>query len=34
MDQLIQAAANHPMVVLIFAIIIVRILLKSFNQLN
>ena len=34
MDDLIRAATNHPLVVLALAIILVLILLKSFNQLN
>jgi len=34
MDNLIRAATNHPMVVLAVAIIVVLVLMKSFNQLN
>lgn len=34
MDDLIRAATNHPMVVLTVAIIVVLVLMKSFNQLN
>jgi hypothetical protein len=34
LGELIRAAANHPLVVLTLAIIIVLILMKSFNQLN
>jgi len=34
MDELIRAATNHPLVVLTLAIVIVLILMKSFNQLN
>jgi hypothetical protein len=34
MEDLIRAATNHPMVVLAVAILVVLILMKSFNQLN
>jgi hypothetical protein len=34
MDDLLHAATNHPMVVLAVAIILVLVLMKSFNQLN
>jgi len=34
MDELIRAATNHPLVLLALAIIIVLILMKTFNQLK
>ena len=34
MDDLFRAVTNHPMVVLTVAVIVVLVLLKSFNQLN
>jgi hypothetical protein len=34
MDDLFRAAANHPMVVLAAGIILVLVLMKSFNKLN
>jgi len=34
MDELIRAATNHPFVLLALAIIIVLILMKTFNQLK
>jgi hypothetical protein len=34
MDELIRAATNHPLVLLGLAIIIVLILMKTFNQLK
>ena len=34
MEDLIRAATNHPIVVLAVAIIVVLMLMKSFNQLN
>jgi hypothetical protein len=34
MDELFRVVANHPLIVLAVAIILVLVLLKSFNQLN
>jgi hypothetical protein len=34
MDDLFRAVANHPLVVLSVAILLVLVLMKSFNQLN
>ena len=34
MDELFRVVADHPLIVLAVAIIVVLVLLKSFNQLN
>ena len=34
MDDIFRAVTNHPMIVLAVAIIVVLVLMKSFNQLN
>jgi hypothetical protein len=34
MDELFRVAANHPLIVLAVAIIVVLVVMKSFNQLN